>query len=177
MRDTGDGLNIVCKTGYSFHDDWMTFACWYSILKSLPDAKFSIFCPSVDSHGLYFQWAPRCRVNFSTILPTNTPLLIVPPLAMAVRSLDQKCVDLLSEIHFVELDGRLCGDVKDDTFLPFVHYQNGCGKFVVSEWINKAECPFPWAERFMTHTATANEVRVLKLWKQLHPLYATVAKG
>lgn len=56
-----------------------------------------------------------------------------------------------------------------------VDYSEGCGNFVVNEWINKSQVPFHGAlKRFGTSSCTVNEVAVLKVWERCNDLYRSV---
>jgi hypothetical protein len=84
----------------------------------------------------------------------------------------------LTEAQVEKIDTEIpISEAKDDQYTPFVSYRKGCGSFVESEWIDTMECPFSSADRFMTHYANANEIRILKLWKQMSTIYATVSRG
>ncbi len=70
----------------------------------------------------------------------------------------------------------LSSDVLSETLPVFVTYGTSVGKFVTGNWIDKAEYPFPMAEQFASTMLTANEAGVLKLWKQINPVFGTVSK-
>lgn len=41
----------------------------------------------------------------------------------------------------------------------------------MADWINRDECPFPYADKFV-NKACANEIQILRLWKQMNALLA-----
>jgi len=140
-------ITIVCEC-LPCHD-WMAFASWYSLSKRLPDSKISIEC----RHCHLFGWARRLGV---AIVLSGTGFKI-PPTVMAVRDFD--------------------GDVsisssKGETQTCFVDYSQGCGNFVVDDWINNSKVPFFSAlKRFGTGSLTVNEMAILNVWEQCHNLY------
>jgi len=70
-----------------------------------------------------------------------------------------------------------CSEAKDDKTTPFLTFGSGCGNFVTSEWINKDDYPFPYAEKFMTKDACVNEIEIIKLWKHVNHIYSFLLKG
>lgn len=220
ITETGDGLSvlIVTETG----QDWQTFATWYSIFKNLPLAKVAITSARNDQTPFqYFQWCKRLSVpvlrhaqfdpkdKISTQLDAinkaltqkivTSPVLVLPPLVMAVDVFDQKLLTLLNQerqiidndVWFLKepnmdalmnaylIDGKfdvvkensLCVEAKDtEEIHPVVSYRKGCGK-----WIDTLKgCPFSNANGLMTASMTSNENRVFDLWKRMCNLYSVV---
>jgi hypothetical protein len=127
------------------------------------------------------------------------PVLIVKPLTMATDILDQKSLDRLNQpgiicdqdtmfLSRVDLasmidsfyledkkvpitDEPLCIEAKDtDQICCLVRYAKGCGK-----WINSAKgCPFSSAGGLLSADMTANENRVIELWRRMTTLYNAV---
>jgi hypothetical protein len=125
-------------------------------------------------------------------------VLVVRPLTMAVDVLDQKTLDRLNKSAMIK-DGHvwfmkdqpwsqmideymlkdrrepldpepLCVEAKDQEPSCLVSYAKGCGK-----WIDTAKgCPFSSAAAFVTPEMTANEHRIIELWKKMVPLYNAV---
>lgn len=61
IEKTGGGLQVVIATKSGL--DWQTFACWYSLHKSLPDAEVVIVINRTTTvDWQYYQWAKRLRV-------------------------------------------------------------------------------------------------------------------
>ena len=125
-------------------------------------------------------------------------VLVVKPFVMAVDTLSQKDLDRLNEstvIHdghvwfmrgqnYGDLAGEvfvkdkvqdltsepLCVDAKASSLCSLVDYRKGCGK-----WINTAKgCPFSSAGGLMEVDMTANEHRVINLWKKMTTLFNAV---
>ena len=172
MDILGNGINVIIEAEATPIHDWMAFSCWYSLTKNLPDATVGIRFNSRDNHNL-FQWVKRLKIPRYF---ANHEGLSFEPSVVMVRELTKVHLELLQE-NFNIVNNYLLCDAKVDNIVPFVSFSNGCGAFVTSNWINSMDYPFPWAERFMTSTSTTNEVRILKLWKQLSPLYTTVSRG
>ncbi len=178
----GDNLNVIINGNYNISHEWMAFACWYSINKNLPDAKVELVISSAGAVSRQlFDWTGRVgvRLHLNKHVELKPNSLAVPACSMAVRDLPQGAVDLLNDksITIMNEEKGLCCEAKEDCFVPFVTYLEGVGNFVTGDWINKDECPFPWADRFMSHSANANEIRILKLWKQLSQIFTTVSRG
>ncbi len=174
INHLGNNLNILIKCNYSYAHDWMAFACWYSLDKFLPDAKVIIACTPTDVKEQVFTWPKRVGVPMRRNL-VERPVLVLDCDTVIIRDLVD--VKYLNEAGQIMNGQEIISEANSEDFTPFVSYKNGCGNFVTAQWINTTECPFPWADRFMTHSATINEVKVLKLWKQLCTTYATVSRG
>lgn len=67
---------------------------------------------------------------------------------------------------------QLCFEAKEnDNPVCLVSYKKGCGR-----WIDTAKgCPFSSAAGLVSTEMTANESRVIELWKKMVPLYYAVA--
>lgn len=168
FSENGDGVKLCAVVPYNYANDWMLFALWYSMQKNLPDAELIIKCKSPKKMDRqYFSWCKKCNVAFG--FGEEAEGILVPPDIIMIRELPEgtKANDINS----------ICSNCTDEAFTPFVSYGKGFGNFVTADWINTMECPFSWADRFMTALASANEVRILKLWKQLSPIYANVSRG
>jgi len=164
----GDGMKFCAIVEYTYAADWMLFGLWYSMQKYLPDAELVINCKSPKKiERQFFAWCKRCKVSFNYSDICNG--ILVPPDIIMVR-------ELMEGVEVKDVND-ICSDCRQELFTPFVSYKNGFGNFVTTDWINTLECPFPWADRFMTKLAGVNEVGILKLWKQLSTIYANVSKG
>lgn len=171
FSENGNGMKFNAVVEYTYANDWMLFALWYSMQKTLPDAELIINCISPKKlERQFFSWCKRCNVIFSFgESGAGVAGIAVKPAIIMIREMEEGLG--ISDINSV------CSNCRDDKFTSFVSYGIGFGNFVTADWINTMECPFPWADRFMTALAGANEVKVLKLWKQLSPMYATVSRG
>lgn len=139
-------------------------------------------------------------INFSEKLNLIAqPLLVVRPYVMAVETIDQTILDILNSrticinedlwflnnLNIEEIfnncvlnNTEICTskekiifEAKETNILKsFVSYKKGCGR-----WINKAKgCPFSNAGGLVTPEMTANESKIIELWKKMVPLYNAV---
>lgn len=175
ITETGKNLSVLISTEVG--KDWETFATWYSVHKNLPDAKIVIACQRNDQvlFQLY-QWAQRLRVPLFYYNPGTTALeeakrrdlvkdnmLMMFPLTLVTHSFDKKTLELLNaqrEPVFVEAK-------ESDELCCLVSYKKGCGK-----WLDTLKgCPFSSAAGLATIAMTANENRIIELWKKMCSLY------
>jgi hypothetical protein len=152
MDDKDLSFVIECKSNQCH--DWMAFASWYSIRKRMPDSKVSIH---VSLDRPFFRWANKVGVRLSRVLPEG---FVIPPTVAAAR----------------DFDGSLgISSSKSDDQTCLVDYSQGCGNFVVDEWIHKTDIPFERAlRRFGTQNMTVNEMAILALWESCHNIYQSV---
>lgn len=61
VTSTGKGLNVLIRSECSFVSNWVSFGCWYSVQKKLPDANIAIVCEGQAdvSIGNLFVWPGR----------------------------------------------------------------------------------------------------------------------
>lgn len=60
---TGNGLNVAIVADYSFVDEWMSFACWYSIHRNLPDANVTLaLAKPTMPQKYYYRWTAKAKV-------------------------------------------------------------------------------------------------------------------
>lgn len=132
--------------------DWMAFASWYSIRKRLPDCNVTI---EVKLSSPMFGWAHRAGVK---ITRKSDALFRISPTVVAVR-------DFVGDLTISQAVSQ------EQTC--FIDYSNGCGDFVVNEWIHKGEVPFHKAlRRFGSYRdLTVNEVAILEFWEKCHQVY------
>ena len=160
MVNNGKNLKILIDAPYSLFGDWSGFSLCYSIRKYLPEAEIYIKKNKIlDSTHQYFNWLVRLKIK---CFPTAVDIML-PSSCIMIRPIDNSNLEI--------------SEAKEDKFTPFVTYSGGCGKFVVCDWINKNEYPFPYADNFMSNDTCVNEIQVLKLWKQMNTLYPLLAGG
>lgn len=194
ISSTGDNLSVLISCKYTVCDNWMAFLAWYSMSKNLPDAKVLIACNRTQMNSPLFGWTKKCKVPFELhkcmsedeqidfVLDKgliSTPLLLVRPDIVAVRDFEESGFDthLLKDKMIVNAVSDLCCDAREEKSCTFVTYSNGWGKFVMSDWIHKLNCPFTSTNRFANGNLTANEVRIGRLWSAVTPLFHTVSRG
>jgi len=154
----GNGLKFLIKAESNCAYDWMSFALYYSLIKSLPDVE-------VISENK-FNWAHKLKIYCHL----RDDYIILNPATMALKELTDEQIEKIVKIKGVN-DPELCSEVKENKFTPFISYNEGIGNFVLSEWIDKSESPLSRAESFIVHSCNANELKVFRLWKQSSHLY------
>lgn len=75
---------------------------------------------------------------------------------------------LLEDKTFPLAEPRFCPEAKEtESLRSLVTYGKGCGR-----WINTSKgCPFSCAAGLVTPEMTANEHKIIELWKKMVPLY------
>lgn len=133
----------------------MAFASWYSIRKRLPDCIVTLETRLTIP---MFGWANRAGVR---ITRRSDALFKISPTVVAVR-------DFVGDLAISKAGSN------DQTC--FVDYSEGCGDFVVDEWIHRGEVPFQKAlRRFGSYRdLTVNEVAILNFWEKCHHVYRTM---
>ncbi len=164
MIVNGKNLKLLIDAPYSFVGNWSVFGLAYSIKKFLPEAEICLIKrKSLNADEHYFTWIEKMKIK--TVC--NNPSLVLPSTCMIIRPIDSD--------EIVSMD--MVSEVKQDKFTPFVSYKEGCARFVMSDWINSNEYPFPYADRLAEEGMCPNETQVLKLWKQMNALYPMMVKG
>jgi hypothetical protein len=151
ISEFGKGLGIVIYSKSVLEHDWMSFACWYSIKKFLPDAEIILIC---ERGNVVFNWTYKFGVKtiYNTNYKFSNDLFIVEiqPSVMAVRPI----VDVLGPI-----------DAKSSQIATFVDYDNGCGNFV-------KEATPPFGKKFVNIDVSPNEIKIFKLWEDCLKIYS-----
>jgi hypothetical protein len=160
MVNTGNGLRIFITCNYLPHHDWMTFISWYSIKKNLPDAKVVISCDkSKFTRTPVFEWVKKVNVDFTYTKQAGGISIFCD--VMAIREWISK--------EIIE--------AKSTNVATFCTYRNGCGNFVMSDWINSLVPPFDKSEIFKKDDMTINEARVLEIWKKGLSIYSAIGES
>lgn len=169
VSSTGDGLYVFINCDYLPGHNWMSFACWYSINRNLPDAKVAVAYKRAEPRWDLFHWTHKCKVRLMAyahepvwdVFGGQITVKAVRPYTMAVRAYNK--------------DNVGPNEAKEDAYSTFVSYFEGCGRFNVDAWINKLGAPFMGALRkFRTLECTADEIKVLELWERMFPLFSSV---
>jgi hypothetical protein len=191
ISSTGDGLNILIACDYLPHHGWMSYFCWYSLSKNLPDAFVTVASHRRLMTHNFFGWTRLCKIPFVLHKATDEkgqielaiaknqiekPLLVIPPEVVCIRDFEE--ADYFPEkiTDIKKIDDELCCDCKDDKPTVFATYLNGWGKFNTPSWIHKMSGPFISNAKFGQGAMTANEVRIERLWSDATPLYQIVAR-
>jgi hypothetical protein len=135
INETGENLDILIYAELS--QDWETFGTWYSITKSLPDAKIAVAINrSKDVPFQSFQWAkrlsvphwyrnanPSCDDRLEAALQARKSkrliserMLVVDALTMFVDVLTSQQRSILNAVTKVwtEIGLRIVGPLSDD---------------------------------------------------------------
>lgn len=172
MISTGQELNFLIETSYTLFSDWSTFALTYSLKRFLPDCSVYInrmaFSPTS-----YFTWIPKMGAKNSKDLGRN-PFISIDSTILMLRPIEDEIAIKIKESGSVN---EFCSEAKDDKFTSFISFASGCGNFVTTEWINRNDYPFLYAEVFMTTGACVNEIEIIKLWKRANQIYSFLSRG
>lgn len=179
----GMGLSVLILCEATGGDNFMSCAAWYSLWKSLPDAKVAVACRRPESMRYeVLRWAYRFHVPvfYYTEDPVRTaldrglaePLLVLRSDVMCLSPLDDSQIGMLSE--GITNGETLCLAAKNASASPFCSLSGGCGAFVPSRWIDKDGHPFGKVDLLGRGDLTVNEKRIFSLWRKLCPLYDTI---
>lgn len=193
ISSLGKNLNILIPCDYTFSHNWMSFFCWYSIYKNLPEASVVIACNRLAMKQTLFLWTKRCQVNCLIHKRTdihgqiglvaskgyNEPILVVDPASVCIRDFEETNINYknLSNIIFSNDHSDILSNCKDSTISLFTSYQQGWGTFVPSNWIDKERCPLISNLDFASSEMTVNESRIRNLWKSAKFLFNNVSRG
>lgn len=179
MIYTGKGLTVRICVMPTCYDHWMSFACYCSIKRYLPDADVELV-----AHGKsrFFNWARRLRLRIITRnlppVPQNEAdrpgILAIFPNCIAIREWSDEiksCINVSGSACFrqndeVCINDSLCSNVKSDGYTPLTDIVEGIGCFVVSEWLDKDACFLNRVARFESGNETQTEIAVLNEWRR-----------
>lgn len=122
ITSTGENLSVLITADYREHHDWSSFAAWYTIHNSLPDAKIALLCSrNLENHYIGYQWPYRSDLRFflhenigrrihkpevnklyavSTAIQdelVSMPLMVVDYCTIAVRPFSKQVVESLND--------------------------------------------------------------------------------
>jgi hypothetical protein len=165
MMNTGNGLRLLIRCNYLSHHNWMSFISWFSIKKYLPDAEICVQCDrNKFVNCSLFEWVKKLNVDFS-YSRLQSPLLgfiEIPCDVMAIGEWDNK-------LNII--------DAKSNDISAFCTYRNGCGNFVMADWINSILPPFDKVDIFKKEGMTINEAKILEIWKKGLSIYAAIGES
>lgn len=183
MIYTGDGLRVrICAYPTHYHH-WMSFACYSSVRRFLPDAtvELAVFGRS----GLLFDWASRLRLKVlkrkptlaAPILESEPGLLVITSDCIAVRQWDDPSLLKTSVTNRTgtaclrgsgeyQIGESLCMNPKAEGYAPFADVSHGVGAFVSEQWIHRTDCFLAYIDGFGTENDTQTERAVLDEWRR-----------
>lgn len=189
----GKNLNIVILCDYGISHEWMSFLCWYSISKNLPDASVVLLCSRKQMTRDLFTWAKRCgvrcifhkdidlenRINFLKTCGLTEPVIVVDPHTVCIRDFEETKINLetLEGMILANSHSDILCDCKDKEISLFASYLNGWGNFVYKNWIDKETCPLIVNLDFKSSDMTVNESRIRSLWNSAIFLFNNVSRG
>jgi hypothetical protein len=196
VSDTGYGLTILIETQQVPHHDWMSYVCWYSLTKNLPDAKVVVTCARANNSFNLMRWTYSCRVPL--LFHKNLPwleqqslvesrkkhnfypnFLSIIPEMVCVRDFQEgefKYNILQKNNYYKNLDSLFC-DCRSENPTVFVTYDEGWGKFVTSSWIHKLSCPISVNVSYVQPNMTVNETKLGRIWDSASRTYQSVSRG
>ncbi len=170
-------FSIVISTQQSSHNEWMAFACWYSIHYNLPNNKVAVAFPRSFKHH-QFTWLNKCHVPYiaypsdatleqavDTLILNyiiSTPLIIIKDNQMVIREIK----DSIEGITLAEnlKSFALCSSENSASIVDYTE----CSKFSIEDWKKtEQKHPFYKTSQLVDIKRTVNEQRVFKLWKQM----------
>jgi len=190
VSKTGKNLNIILL---ATDNPWMSFACWYSLNRHLPDAKILVALPRSPKIHL-FRWLFRLSIPYCpyTGVPSKEQAievaksrevsepLVVSACAMAVKKLDLGSLEGISQdrqvwtlfdkekiIPGLSQDCRVSGD------FVFVSYKDSISYLTITDWEKTTYTePFGLSYKLRSSINTLNEKKILDLWAEMASLYA-----
>lgn len=165
---TGNNLNIVIYTTFRTCDKWKSFATWYSVIKTLPDAKINYFISDRNGLPAAYEWTTRAKIH--RLHQLIKPALILSAGLIAVQDLPEEILHLLNsgesfgdetasfltDKPFSKVKRKLWINADQETTASFVRF-------------NKDDCPFYEASKIKPQTT--NESKVIKMWAAMANLY------
>lgn len=187
----GEGLSVLLLCSHRTHHDWMSFLCWYSFQRNLPECRFSIVCSRLEIRCTLFAWTKRAGVPLAMTRQSeqgemvkvgwgrgmcSTPLLVVTPDILCVRDFcgsdfpltknarKQGFVFVSDQASETPEDDALWQSAGSDTACSFVSYSEGWGNFRTNSWIDKVGNPLS-LHRPVTPGEGANEGKIAEVWR------------
>lgn len=193
ISSLGRNLNILIPCDYKMDHNWMSFVCWYSISKNLPEASVGIACNRKTMKQNLFLWTRRCgvdcffhkdtdlngQIEFAKKNGLKEPVLVADVASLCIRDFEETKIDYssLTGIILAEDHSDVLSDCKSLTTSLFASYRKGWGTFAYSKWIDTNGCPLISNLDFRSFDMTVNESRIRNLWNSAIYLYNNVSRG
>jgi hypothetical protein len=197
MIYTGTDLKVrICSRPTHYHH-WMSFACYASLSRYLPDAKVELAVPG--RANFFFDWARRFKIPIiqkqemsvreaaNVCLPIVPPpgafgVLAIAPECIAVRPFDLTTPSVVNESGTACLfrggemvvSNSLCGSARSDAASPFADVTDGVGRFDPKKWSEKTGCFLSEVDLFSSEGMSSTEWAVMKEWKKTAAVIATL---
>lgn len=198
ISSIGDGLTVHISCEPKLHHDWMSFLCWYSLSKNLPEAI--VVVTTLRQNNLFdlFGWARLLHIPIlhhrGMSIPEQQqmlrqhrrvqvagPILTISPEYACVRDFEESGIDLRlfdrKTNHIFTETPELSCNCKQENTSVFVNYPEGWGNFVTNAWLNKTSTPLITGVGLTKAGMTVNEARIGSLWEGAARLYQTVPRG
>jgi hypothetical protein len=183
MIYTGEGLRVRICTYPTVYHHWMSFVCYSSMRRFLPDAEVELAV--FGRPGFFYDWAARLRLR-----TLRRPPVLAAPLVEAesgMLAITSECVAVSqweNDIFLTEslvnqsgtaclrhnndfvISNTFCEGAKFDGYVPLVNVSEGVGSFVSKDWIDKSTSFLTNINRFKTGKETQMELAVLEEWQR-----------
>lgn len=187
----GNGLSVLLLCSHRLHHDWMSFLCWYSFQRNLPECRFSVVCSRQEIKYTLFSWTKRAGVplamthhagqdemiGFGTARGMcSTPLLVVTPDILCVRDFCGSEFPLKGNVRkggFVFVSDHGAEASEDDSLwersdsdkaCSFVSISDGWGNFRTNSWIDRVGNPLS-LHRPVSQGLGANDGKIAEVWR------------
>ncbi len=189
ISQTGLGLTVrINCPEISRIYDWMTFATWYTCCRSLPEAKFCISIPKVNScKEILFTWLDRCKIKkIPENLPVNEPTLMLNTQSIQLREFyPEEMEEINSGIRLIGNNCELyqkSNSVKKVDWLSstnvvknpvFLYTTEMIGEVNIRSWAAQSKEPIfvaNWTPK------TLEEKFVLQAWQRINMYYAMATR-
>lgn len=197
ISSIGDGLTIHISCEPKLHHDWMSFLCWYSLSRNLPESKvivtnlrennlFDLYgwtrllqIPLLHHRGMSITQQQQMLRSHRRIHVTG-PILTIQPEFVCVRDFEEAGIDSAiferkDDWFFTEIP-EFSSNCKQENPSVFVNYSDGWGNFVTDAWLNKTSTPLITGVGLTKAGMTVNETRLGGLWEGAARLYQTVPR-
>jgi len=178
---------MVIATQQGNHNEWMAFACWYSVHRNMSENKAAVVFPRSFKHH-QFTWLNRCHVPYlaypagataeqaiETLLNYGviaSPVIVLRDYQMVIREIENS-VDGITTAESLPC----YADCSSEEAVSVVDCRR-CGKFALDEWIKgEQKHPFYRTGQLVGRNRTVNEQRVFKLWKQMAAVFDFLNRG
>lgn len=206
IGNLGENLSVLIYCNHSVAHDWMSFLCWYSFYKNLPEAKIAVGCSRSNLRFDLYFWTKRLNIDFeymkgdspisymerfSSKGKLSLPCLLVTPDILSVREMDGHDglfgagKNSRKRGFMVVNDPKAGFEPREDLFCEavenkisnFVSYSQGWGNFNTAEWIDRDVNALTPYMRLSKSPSGLNEKRISELWHGAVNVFKNVSRG